>query len=92
MIQENGKSFSNITKNFERISVIQNDTKIKFSASDYTRLSTISANGAPTFKEISLFKISSNNNFIPSEDWDLELIYESKDGGSEKIMLSYSIN
>ena len=80
------------TKNFERISIIQNDTKIKFTASDYTRLSTISANGAPKFKELSLFKISSNNNFIPSEDWGLELIYESKDGGSEKIILNYSIN
>jgi len=80
------------TKNFERISIIQNNTKIKFTASDYTRLSTINADGAPKFKEISLFTISSNINFIPSKDWDLELIYESKDGGSEKIVLNYSIN
>ena len=80
------------TKSFERISIIQNNTRIKFTASDYTRLSTISADGAPKFKELSLFKISSSNNFIPSEDWDLELIYESKDGGSEKIILNYSIN
>ena len=80
------------TKTFERIRVIQDNNIITFKATDQTRILKINSLNAPIYKEISLFRISTDKNFDPIKPWYLEVIYFNKENSSEKIIIPYILS
>ncbi len=61
---------------FDRIEVIQNDNGFRFTDLHHTRLLDFHAQGAPHFKEVSLFVTPEEFKFDPAEPWRLQLMIQ----------------
>lgn len=58
---------------FDRIHLIQRPMELTFRDSDYTRLDTVAADGAPRFTEGAIFIVPATAGFQPGAPWALEL-------------------
>ncbi|MGI9391431.1 MAG: 4Fe-4S binding protein [Boseongicola sp.] len=76
---------------FDRISVLQGDTTLRFRDRMHRRLGEIAATGTPEFDEIDLFRIPASGEFDPAEPWDLQLLVQRAVGPVDKAFLTFDL-
>lgn len=76
---------------FDRILLIQGDDSVRFRDKQHRRLGEISADGAPTFTEMDLFKIPADSGFDPTKPWRLQLLANRPVGPVEKTFLTFDL-
>ncbi|VAV89847.1 Nitrous oxide reductase maturation protein NosR [hydrothermal vent metagenome] len=76
---------------FGRIQLIQGDNSVRFRDRQHRRLGEITADGAPTFTEIDLFKIPANADFDASQPWRIQLLVQRAVGPIEKSFLTFDL-
>ncbi|MGI9394741.1 MAG: regulatory protein NosR, partial [Boseongicola sp.] len=76
---------------FDRISVLQGDTTLRFRDRMHRRLGEIAAAGTPDFDEIDLFRIPASSEFDPAEPWDLQLLVQRAVGPVDKAFLTFEL-
>jgi len=76
---------------FDRIQLIQGDRSVRFFDRDHRRLGEIDASGAPSFKELDLFRIPADSGFDPAEPWRLQLLVQRAVGAVEKTFITYDL-
>ncbi|MBM7073811.1 regulatory protein NosR [Shewanella sp. 202IG2-18] len=74
---------------FDRIQVHQNDNAISFRDLDHQRLTDIYIDGAPKFKEMSLFRAQDHHEFDPGAPWEFELLIRRQTGPVDSIFTSF---
>jgi NosR/NirI family nitrous oxide reductase transcriptional regulator len=74
---------------FDRIQVLQNENAISFRDLDQTRVSDIYIEGAPNFKEMSVFIIREQHEFNPGSPWQLELLVRRQMGAVDSVFTSF---
>lgn len=77
---------------FDRIEVIQRDNGFRFTDLLHTRLLSLTAAGAPAFKEIALFVTPEDFDFDPAEPWRLQLLVQRELGVQNKAFLTVDLN
>ncbi|MGB1201027.1 MAG: transcriptional regulator NosR [Cognaticolwellia aestuarii] len=74
---------------FDRVQVVQNDINIAFRDLDHYRITDLQIDGAPTFKEMSLFIIREHEGFNPGVDWQFELLIRRQTGPLDSIFTTF---
>lgn len=74
---------------FDRIQILQNENAFSFRDLDHSRVPDIYIDGAPTFKERSIFIVREHHEFNPASDWQLELLVRRQTGPLESIFTSF---
>jgi NosR/NirI family nitrous oxide reductase transcriptional regulator len=74
---------------FDRILVQQNENDISFRDLEHNRLTDLYSEGAPRFKEMSVFKVSAHHAFDPGADWQLELLVRRQTGPVESLFNNF---
>jgi NosR/NirI family nitrous oxide reductase transcriptional regulator len=74
---------------FDRIQIQQNNDAFAFRDLDHSRVPDIYIDGAPDFKERSIFIIREHHAFNPASDWQLELLVRRQTGPLESIFTSF---
>ncbi|MDH5798147.1 MAG: NosR/NirI family protein [Paracoccaceae bacterium] len=76
---------------FDRISVSQADITLRFRDRMHRRLLSIAAPGAPSFKELDLFRIPADTGFDPTQPWSLQLLVQRAVGAVDKTFLTFDL-
>ena len=76
---------------FDRIQMIQGDRSVRFFDRDQRRLGAIAADGAPTFREVDVFRIPPEAEFEPGAPWRLQLLVQRPVGALEKRFLTFDL-
>jgi NosR/NirI family nitrous oxide reductase transcriptional regulator len=74
---------------FDRIQILQNEEAFAFRDLDHSRVPDIYIEGAPEFKERSIFIVREHHEFNPASDWQLELLVRRQTGPLESIFTSF---
>ncbi len=74
---------------FDRVQILQKDEAISFRDLDHHRITDIYIDGAPEFKEMSIFIIREHHEFNPGVDWQLELLVRRQIGAVDSIFTSF---
>tara|TARA_R110001583_G_scaffold6618_2_gene33547 strand:+ start:19359 stop:21437 length:2079 start_codon:yes stop_codon:yes gene_type:complete len=74
---------------FDRIQVHQNDNEITFRDLEHNRVMDLFSADTPSFKEMSVFKISDFHKFDPGADWQLELLVRRQTGPVDSLFSSF---
>jgi len=74
---------------FDRIQILQNHEAFAFRDLDHNRVTDIYIDGAPQFKEMSLFIVREHYQFNPALDWQLELLVRRQIGPVDSIFTSF---
>ncbi len=74
---------------FDRIQILQNNEAFSFRDLDHTRISDIYIDGAPNFKEMSLFIVREHHKFNPASDWQLEFLVRRQIGAIDSVFTSF---
>jgi len=74
---------------FDRIQILQNNEAFSFRDLDHTRVSDIYIDGAPNFKEMSLFIVREHHKFNPASDWQLEFLVRRQIGAIDSVFTSF---
>ena len=74
---------------FDRIQVHQKDNAISFRDLEHNRISDLYIQGAPKFKEMSVFRIALHHEFDPGMNWQLELLVRRQTGPVDSIFTSF---
>lgn len=77
---------------FDRIQVIQGDNSVRFRDRHHKRLGDVAADGAPAFKEVSLFVIPDNIPFDPAASWHLQLLVQRRLGALDKVFTTFGLD
>jgi len=76
---------------FDRIQLIQGDISVRFRDRQHRRLGEVAAEGAPSFKEIDLFRIPADAGFDPTKPWRLQLLVQRSVGAVQKTYLTFDL-
>ncbi len=76
---------------FDRIQLIQGDISVRFHDRQQRRLGELAAEGAPTFKELDVFKIPADAEFDPTKPWRIQLLSQRVVGPIEKTFLTFDL-
>jgi NosR/NirI family nitrous oxide reductase transcriptional regulator len=76
---------------FDRIELLQDGSGIRFRDRDHERLAALEAEGAPAFKEISLFIVPEDFDFDPAQPWELQLLVQRAIGARDKAFLAFDL-
>ena len=76
---------------FDRIQLIQGDNSVRFHDRLHRRLGAVAADGAPSFKEVDLFKIPANAGFDPTKPWRVQLLANRAVGPVDKAFLTFDL-
>lgn len=77
---------------FDRIELIQGENTIRFHDRNQTRLVDLAAEGAPNFREISLFTLPQGSAFDPAAPWRLQLLVQRAIGARDKAFLTFGVD
>ena len=77
---------------FDRIEVIQGTNTIRFTDAHHDRLVSLAAQGAPDFKEISLFVTPEDAVFDPAEPWRLQLMVQREVSVQNKAFIAADLH
>ncbi|MBL4830353.1 MAG: regulatory protein NosR [Aliivibrio sp.] len=75
---------------FDRIQIHQNDNEISFRDLDHERVTDIYIDGAPKFKEMSVFKVRAHHEFDPGASWKIELLIRRQTGPIDSLFTSFT--
>ncbi len=76
---------------FDRIQLIQGDASARFFDHQHRRLGDIAAAGAPSFRELDLFKIPAEMGFDPAEPFRLQLLVQRAVGAIDKVFVTFDL-
>lgn len=80
---------------FDRLEVIQGASTIRLKKSDYRRVDRLALADAPRFREMSIFRVSQESGFIPTEPFRIEVTAQRKTQtgtiASVRIPLQYAL-
>jgi NosR/NirI family nitrous oxide reductase transcriptional regulator len=76
---------------FDRIQLIQGDVSVRFYDRSHRRLAALAAPGAPSFKELDIFKIPADVGFDPAEPFRLQLLVQRRVGAIEKVFVTFDL-
>jgi NosR/NirI family nitrous oxide reductase transcriptional regulator len=76
---------------FDRIQLIQGDVSVRFRDRQHRRLGELAAEGAPSFKEIDLFKIPADSGFDPTKPWRIQLLVQRAVGPVDKAFITFDL-
>ncbi len=76
---------------FDRIQLIQGDASARFFDHQQRRLGVIAADGAPSFKELDIFKIPAEMEFDPAKPFRLQLLVHRSVGAIEKVFVTFDL-
>ena len=74
---------------FDRIQILQNHEAFAFRDLDHNRVTDIYIEGAPKFKEMSLFVVREQHKFNPAAEWQLELLVRRQTGPVDSVFTSF---
>ena len=74
---------------FDRIQILQNEDAFAFRDLDHNRVTDIYIDGAPNFREMSLFIIREHHEFNPGIDWQFELLVRRQMGAIDSVFTSF---
>ncbi|WP_245560660.1 transcriptional regulator NosR [Colwellia piezophila] len=74
---------------FDRIQILQNEDAFAFRDLDHNRITDLYIEGAPRFKEMSLFIVRAQHKFNPGVDWELELLVRRQIGAIDSVFTSF---
>jgi NosR/NirI family nitrous oxide reductase transcriptional regulator len=77
---------------FDRIQILQNGDAFAFRDLDHIRVSDIYIDGAPHFKEMSVFIVREQHEFNPGVDWQVELLVRRQLGALDSLFTSFKGN
>ncbi len=76
---------------FDRITLIQGDTTVRFHDKQHKRIGRLTTEGAPKFKEVDLFIIPADAEFDPTKPWGIQLLVQRAVGAIERAFLTYDL-
>jgi NosR/NirI family nitrous oxide reductase transcriptional regulator len=76
---------------FDRIELVQDLESVRFRDKGHTRIGSLAAAGAPTFKEIGLFALPPGSAFDPAKPWQIKLLVQRPVGALEKAFLVFDL-
>ncbi len=76
---------------FDRIQVVQDSSSIRFRDRGHKRLRKVYAEGAPTFKEMGLFRAPAGTKFDQASPWRLQLLVPRAVGALDKVFTSFEL-
>ncbi|MGL1957020.1 MAG: NosR/NirI family protein [Colwellia sp.] len=74
---------------FDRIQILQTGNAFSFRDLDHSRVPDLYVEGAPKFKERSIFIVREHHQFNPAADWQLELLVRRQTGPLDSIFTSF---
>ena len=74
---------------FDRIQILQNETAFAVRDFDHNRVTDIFIDGAPSFREMSLFIVREHHEFNPGVDWQFELLVRRQMGAVDSVFTSF---
>ncbi len=74
---------------FDRIQILQNEAAFAFRDLDHNRVTDLVIEGAPRFREMSLFIIRQHHEFNPGVDWQFELLVRRQMGAVDSVFTSF---
>lgn len=77
---------------FDRIQLIQGDTGIRFTDKQHRRVGQLAAHGAPSFREIDIFRIPADAGFDPTRAWRIQLLVQRAVGPVKKSFLTFDLH
>ncbi len=77
---------------FDRITVLQGESTIRFRDKDHLRVVRMAPGDAPTFSEMDLFVIPKASNFDAAASWRLQLLVSRAVGAIDKLFLTYDVD
>ncbi len=77
---------------FDRIAVLQGDVSIRFRDREHKRLGSLSAAGAPEFRDVDLFTIPAGSGFDVAAPWRLQLLADRSWGARDKAFLTFVLD
>lgn len=76
---------------FDRFEVLQGDNSIHFRDVLHTRLTDVRAPGAPTFRDVDIFRTPDGVTFDPAQPWRLQLLAQRAYGARDKAFLTFDL-
>ncbi len=76
---------------FDRIEVLQGDNSIHFRDVLHTRINDLAAPGAPTFRDVDIFRTPEGVTFDPAQPWRLQLLAQRGYGARDKAFLTFDV-
>ncbi len=74
---------------FDRIQIHQGDNEFSFRDVEHYRINDIYAEGAPRFREMSIFIVAEHHQFDPGSPWQLELLVRRQTGPIDSVFSSF---
>ena len=76
---------------FDRIVLIQDDISVRFRDRDHKRINAITADGAPEFAEMDLFRIPADSGFDATKPFRIQLLVQRAVGPVEKVFQTFDL-
>ncbi|MCL4068045.1 NosR/NirI family protein [Pseudomonas sp. GX19020] len=76
---------------FDRIVLIQDDVSVRFRDRDHKRINAITADGAPEFAEMDLFRIPAASGFDATKPFRIQLLVQRAVGPVEKVFQTFDL-
>ncbi|HMK90342.1 MAG TPA: 4Fe-4S binding protein, partial [Methylocystis sp.] len=76
---------------FDRFEVLQGDNSIHFRDVLHTRVGDLAVPGAPTFRDIDIFRTPDGVTFDPAQPWRLQLLAQRAYGARDKAFLTFDV-
>lgn len=70
---------------FERLELLQDNRTIQFTKDGYRNIADLALAGAPSLREIALFKVAASSGFDPTRPWRLSLVVSHETEGGARI-------
>ena len=77
---------------FDRFTIVQGDTTIRFHDRYHKRLRKIAAQGAPEFNDVDLFRSPAELGFSVASPWKLQLLVGRNIGPTKKVFLTFDLD
>ena len=76
---------------FDRIEVVQGTETVRFRDRLHRRIASLSAEGAPEFREIGIFTMPDKVEFNPADPWRLQLLAQRATGALDKAFITFDL-
>lgn len=77
---------------FDRITLIQGDSSVRFHDRNHARIVRIAADGAPKFTDTDLFIVPDGYDFDPTKPWRLQMLVSRAVGPIAKQFITYNLD
>ena len=77
---------------FDRFEVLQGDSSIRFRDVRHTRIGDIKAPGAPSFRDVDMFRTPEGATLDMTHPWRLQLLAQRAFGARDKAFLTFDLS